>query len=110
MSKKDKNQDTSILPKVIAHAKEYGFVFPSSEIYDGLQAVYDYGSNGVELKNNLKEYWWKAMTQLHSNIVGIDVFARFTSFPPYWHMPTLIVLFDLKAAFPVFPINGCFLF
>ena len=82
MSKKDKNKDTSILPKVIAHAKEYGFVFPSSEIYDGLQAVYDYGSNGVELKNNLKEYWWKAMTQLHSNIVGID--ASIFMHPTTW--------------------------
>lgn len=60
------------LQDIIAHAKEYGFVFPSSEIYDGLQAVYDYGQNGVELKNNLKSVWWKAMTQLHDNIVGID--------------------------------------
>jgi glycyl-tRNA synthetase len=57
---------------IVSHAKEYGFVFPSSEIYDGLQAVYDYGQNGVELKNNLKQAWWKAMTQLHDNIVGID--------------------------------------
>ncbi|MFN4146097.1 MAG: glycine--tRNA ligase [Runella sp.] len=60
------------LQDIIAHAKEYGFVFPSSEIYDGLQAVYDYGQNGVELKNNLKNIWWKAMTQVHDNIVGID--------------------------------------
>ena len=60
------------LQDIISHAKEYGFVFPSSEIYDGLQAVYDYGQNGVELKNNLKAAWWKAMTQLHDNIVGID--------------------------------------
>ncbi len=60
------------LQDIISHAKEYGFVFPSSEIYDGLQAVYDYGQNGVELKNNLKMAWWKAMTQLHDNIVGID--------------------------------------
>jgi glycyl-tRNA synthetase len=60
------------LQDIISHAKEYGFVFPSSEIYDGLQAVYDYGQNGVELKNNLKQVWWKAMTQLHDNIVGID--------------------------------------
>jgi len=58
--------------KVISHAKEYGFVFPSSEIYDGLSAVYDYGQYGVELKNNIKEYWWKAMVQQHENIVGID--------------------------------------
>jgi len=60
------------LQDIIGHAKEYGFVFPSSEIYDGLQAVYDYGQNGVELKNNLKAAWWKAMTQLNDNIVGID--------------------------------------
>ncbi|GAA4441126.1 glycine--tRNA ligase [Ravibacter arvi] len=60
------------LQDIISHAKEYGFVFPSSEIYDGLQAVYDYGQNGVELKNSLKSVWWKAMTQLHDNIVGID--------------------------------------
>ena len=60
------------LQDIISHAKEYGFVFPSSEIYDGLQAVYDYGQNGVELKNNLKQVWWKAMTQLNDNIVGID--------------------------------------
>lgn len=72
MAKKEKIQDNTIFPKVVSHAKEYGFVFPSSEIYDGLSAVYDYGSNGVELKNNLKQYWWKAMTQLHDNIVGID--------------------------------------
>ena len=57
---------------VISHAKEYGFVFPSSEIYEGLQAVYDYGQNGVQLKNNLKTLWWRAMTQLHQNIYGID--------------------------------------
>ena len=58
--------------KVISHAKEYGFIFPSSEIYDGLSAVYDYGQNGVALKNNIREYWWKAMIQLNENIVGID--------------------------------------
>jgi len=58
--------------KVVAHAKEYGFVFQSSEIYDGLAAVYDYAQNGVELKNNIKNYWWKAMVQMHENIVGLD--------------------------------------
>ena len=61
-----------LFKKIVAHAKEYGFVFPSSEIYDGLSAVYDYGQNGVELKNNIKRYWWDAMTQLNENIVGID--------------------------------------
>ncbi|MCF6180523.1 glycine--tRNA ligase [Lutibacter sp.] len=58
--------------KVVSHAKEYGFVFQSSEIYDGLGAVYDYAQNGVELKKNIREYWWKAMVQLNENIVGID--------------------------------------
>ena len=61
-----------VFKKVVSHAKEYGFIFPSSEIYDGLSAVYDYGQNGVELKNNIKNYWWKAMVQLNENIVGID--------------------------------------
>lgn len=60
------------LKDIISHAKEYGFVFPSSEIYDGLQAVYDYGQNGVQLKNNLKQLWWKAMIQARESIVGID--------------------------------------
>ena len=58
--------------KVIAHAKEYGYIFQSSEIYDGLSAVYDYAQNGVELKNNIRDYWWHAMVQVHDNIVGID--------------------------------------
>lgn len=58
--------------KIISHCKEYGFIFPSSEIYEGLAAVYDYGQNGVELKNNLRQYWWKSMVQMHQNIVGLD--------------------------------------
>lgn len=61
-----------IFKKIIAHCKEYGFIFPSSELYDGLGAVYDYGQNGAELKNNIKRYWWEAMVMLHENIVGID--------------------------------------
>ncbi|MDD3739679.1 MAG: glycine--tRNA ligase, partial [Bacteroidales bacterium] len=61
-----------LFKKIIAHSKEYGFIFQSSELYDGLSAVYDYGQNGVELKNNIKEYWWKAMTQLNEEVVGID--------------------------------------
>ncbi len=65
-------QEDNLFKNVISHAKEYGFIFPSSEIYDGLSAVYDYGQNGAELKNNIKEYWWKFMTMLHDNIVGID--------------------------------------
>jgi len=61
-----------LFKKIIAHAKEYGFIFPSSEIYDGLGAVYDYGQNGAELKNNIKNYWWSAMVKLNEEIVGID--------------------------------------
>jgi glycyl-tRNA synthetase len=61
-----------VFKKIISHSKEYGFVFPSSEIYDGLGAVYDYGQNGVELKNNIKRYWWDGMTLLNENVVGID--------------------------------------
>ena len=61
-----------VFKKIVSHCKEYGFVFPSSDIYDGLAAVYDYGQNGVELKNNIKQYWWKSMVLLHDNIVGID--------------------------------------
>ncbi len=61
-----------VFKKIIAHSKEYGFIFQSSEIYDGLSAVYDYGQNGVELKRNIKEYWWKSMVQFNDNIVGID--------------------------------------
>ena len=64
------NED--LLKKIIAHAKEYGFVFQSSEIYDGLSAVYDYAQNGTELKKNIRDYWWKAMVQINENIVGID--------------------------------------
>lgn len=61
-----------IFKKIVSHSKEYGFVFPSSEIYDGLGAVYDYGQMGVELKNNIKRYWWDSMTLLNDNVVGID--------------------------------------
>ena len=57
---------------IISHSKEYGFIFQSSEIYDGLSAVYDYGQMGVELKKNIRDYWWKSMVQMHENIVGID--------------------------------------
>ena len=67
---------------VISHAKEYGFVFPSSEIYDGLSAVYDYGPWGTELKKNIREYWWNSMTRMHDNIVGID--AAIFMHPTTW--------------------------
>jgi len=63
---------SEIFPKIVSHAKEYGFVFPSSEIYDGLGAVYDYGQLGVELKNNIKQAWWHAIVQMHENIMGLD--------------------------------------
>lgn len=65
-------QQEDVFKKLVSHCKEYGFVFPSSEIYDGLAAVYDYGQMGVELKNNLKKYWWDSMVLLHENVVGID--------------------------------------
>lgn len=67
---------------IISHCKEYGFIFPSSEIYDGLQAVYDYGQMGAELKKNIKDYWWRSMTQLQDNIVGID--AAIFMHPTTW--------------------------
>jgi len=75
------NQDDTF-KKVIAHAKEYGYIFQSSEIYDGLSAVYDYGQNGAELKKNIRDYWWKSMVQLHQNIVGID--AAILMHPTTW--------------------------
>jgi glycyl-tRNA synthetase len=71
-----------VFKKLISHSKEYGFIFPSSEIYDGLSAVYDYGQNGVELKNNIKKYWWDSMVLLHENIVGID--AAIFMHPTTW--------------------------
>ena len=74
------NEDS--FKKIISHAKEYGFVFPSSEIYDGLSAVYDYGQLGVELKKNIRAYWWRAMVQLHENIVGLD--AAIFMHPTTW--------------------------
>ncbi|HPQ21983.1 MAG TPA: glycine--tRNA ligase [Saprospiraceae bacterium] len=67
---------------IISHSKEYGFIFQSSEIYDGLSAAYDYGPYGVELKNNIKQYWWKSMVQMHENIVGID--AAIFMHPKTW--------------------------
>ncbi len=75
-----KQDDT--FKKVISHAKEYGYIFGSSEIYDGLSAVYDYGQNGAELKKNIREYWWKSMVQMHENIVGLD--ASIFMHPTTW--------------------------
>ena len=74
--------DTQRFQAIISHCKEYGFIFPSSEIYDGLSAVYDYGQYGSELKKNIKDYWWKSMTQIHENIVGID--AAIFMHPTTW--------------------------
>src|SRR6185436_16406610 len=71
-----------LFKNIISHAKEYGFIFQSSEIYDGLSAVYDYGQNGSLLKNNIREYWWKSMVQLHENITGID--AAIFMHPTTW--------------------------
>jgi glycyl-tRNA synthetase len=71
-----------LFKNVVSHAKEYGFIFPSSEIYDGLSAVYDYAQNGVELKKNIREYWWKSMVQMHDNIVGLD--AAILMHPTTW--------------------------
>ncbi|MGB0933731.1 MAG: glycine--tRNA ligase [Lishizhenia sp.] len=76
----DKKEDN--LKDVISHAKEYGYIFPSSEIYDGLAATYDYGQLGAELKNNIKTYWWQSMVQMHENIVGID--ASIFMHPETW--------------------------
>ena len=71
-----------LFKNVVSHAKEYGFIFPSSEIYDGLSAVYDYAQNGVELKKNIREYWWKSMVQMNENIVGLD--AAILMHPTTW--------------------------
>src|SRR3982750_1304289 len=74
--------DSNRFQAIIAHCKEYGFIFPSSEIYDGLSAVYDYGQYGSELKKNIRDFWWKTMTQMHENIVGID--AAIFMHPTTW--------------------------
>ncbi|MAN59605.1 MAG: glycine--tRNA ligase [Flavobacteriaceae bacterium] len=76
------NNNDDQFKKVISHAKEYGYIFASSEIYDGLSAVYDYAQNGVELKKNIREYWWRSMVYLNQNIVGID--AAILMHPTTW--------------------------
>ena len=81
-----------LFKKLIAHCKEYGFIFPSSEIYDGLGAVYDYGQNGVELKNNIKRYWWDSMVKLNENIVGID--AAIFMHPRTWEASGHVAAFN----------------
>src|SRR5476651_1091471 len=76
-------QKEELFKNIISHAKEYGYIFPSSEIYDGLSAVYDYGQYGAELKKNIRDYWWKSMTQMQeNNIVGID--AAIFMHPTVW--------------------------
>ena len=75
-------QQEDVFKKIVSHCKEYSFVFPSSDIYDGLGAVYDYGQNGVEMKNNIKKYWWESMVQMHENIVGLD--AAIFMHPTTW--------------------------
>ncbi len=82
MSNKANVSQDDIFKNIISHCKEYGFIFPSSEIYDGLGAVYDYGPYGYELKKNIQEFWWKSMVQLHENIVGID--AAIFMHPKTW--------------------------
>src|SRR6187431_1710580 len=74
--------DQNTFQNIISHAKEYGYIFQSSEIYDGLSAVYDYGQNGAQLKKNIRDAWWKSMTQLNDNIVGID--AAIFMHPTTW--------------------------
>ena len=81
-----------LFKKIIAHSKEYGFIFPSSEIYDGLSAVYDYGQNGVELKNNIRRYWWESMVKLNENIVGID--AAIFMHPRTWEASGHVAAFS----------------
>ncbi len=76
------SQQADHFKKLTAHCKEYGYIYPSSEIYDGLSATYDYGPNGVELKNNIKQYWWRSMVQMHENIVGLD--AAIFMHPTTW--------------------------
>src|ERR1700741_2597690 len=85
------NQE-DIFKNIISHSKEYGFIFQKCEIYDGLSAVYDYGQMGTELKKNLREYWWKAMVQMHENIVGID--AAIFMHPTTWKASGHIDAFD----------------
>ena len=90
------NQDN--FKKIISHAKEYGFIFQSSEIYDGLSAVYDYAQNGVELKNNIKKYWWASMVQMNDNIVGLD--SSILMHPTTWKASRINSFFAVLAKFP----------
>lgn len=77
---------------VISHAKTNGFIFLSSEIYEGISAIYDYGPYGILLKNNIKDYWWKSMIKLHRNIVGID--SSILMHPTIWKASGHIAAFN----------------
>ena len=82
MTKKINSNDGEKMEKIVSLCKRRGFVFPSSEIYEGFSAVYDFGPYGVELANNIKNFWWKAMTQFRDDVVGLDS-AIFMS-PKVW--------------------------
>ncbi|PIP26231.1 MAG: glycine--tRNA ligase [Candidatus Moranbacteria bacterium CG06_land_8_20_14_3_00_40_12] len=62
----------NLMEKMISLCKRRGFVYPSSEIYGGMQAIYDYGHYGTLLKNNIRDAWWKAMVQMREDVVGLD--------------------------------------
>ncbi|CAN5441786.1 glycine--tRNA ligase [soil metagenome] len=70
------------LDTIVSLSKRRGFIFPSSEIYGGINAVWDYGPLGVELKNNVKRAWWKSMVQERDDIVGLD--AGILMHPQVW--------------------------
>ncbi len=75
------NQE-NIMNKIVSLCKRRGFIFQSSEIYGGVDSCYDYGPLGVELKNNIKKFWWKSMVQMREDIVGLD--AAIIMHPRVW--------------------------
>jgi len=75
-------QTAALMDKLVSLCKRRGFIYPSSEIYGGLNSCYDYGPLGVELKNNIKSCWWRAMTYHHDNIEGVD--ASILMHPRVW--------------------------
>jgi len=81
MSKKNSNND--LMDKIVSLCKRRGYVFPSSEIYGGLNSCWDYGPLGAELKRNLKNYWWDSMTNRREDIEGLD--AAILMHPQVWH-------------------------
>ena len=78
----DPQPSVASLDTIVSLSKRRGFVFPSSEIYGGINAVWDYGPLGVELKNNVKRAWWRAMVQERDDIVGLD--AGILMHPQVW--------------------------